>query len=127
MNIGRAIMDLDVQSGGGVSKRPHYYGDTIRKLFFCLSFLNAFLYAFFTEYIPVTVRQGLLVVLAVSIFSGLTNPTLLDSCDGSAHLNRGSFYFWLLCSGFISSLFYKRFLFLDKSNFIGLIFGEPLF
>ena len=122
-------MDLDVQSGGGVSKRPHYYGDTIRKLFFASAFLMLFFMPFFTEYIPVTVRQGLLVVLAVSIFSGLTNPTLfwiavMDllisiggvfifgyyAADSYLRYSINDFYFWInqiLSVLFLASLYFS--------------------
>ncbi len=52
----------------------HYYGDTIRKLFFTSSFIMLFFLPFFTSYIPISIRVSLLIVLALSIFSGLTSP-----------------------------------------------------
>ncbi|MBI5044887.1 MAG: hypothetical protein HZC02_03105 [Candidatus Levybacteria bacterium] len=52
----------------------HYYGDTIRKLFFAAAFIMLFFLPFFTGYIPVSIRASLLIVLALSIFSGLTSP-----------------------------------------------------
>lgn len=52
----------------------HYYGDTIRKLFFAAAFIMLFFLPFFTSYIPVSIRASLLIVLALSIFSGLTSP-----------------------------------------------------
>lgn len=59
------------------SATPHYYGDTIRKLFFAAAFVMLFFMPFFNNYIPLTIRQGLLVILALSLFSGLTNPKLM--------------------------------------------------
>ena len=56
---------------------PHYYGDIIRKLFFTSAFIMLLFMPFFNSYIPVTIQQGLFIVLALSIFSGLTNPKLL--------------------------------------------------
>ena len=66
-----------IQIAGNRGPTLHYYGDTIRKLFFSSAFIMLFFMPFFNSYIPVTIRQGLLVVLALSIFSGLTNPKLL--------------------------------------------------
>lgn len=76
MNIGKAIIGSENTLSEGASPRPHYYGDTIRKFFFASAFIMLFLMPFFTDYIPTTVRQGLLVILGISIFSGLTNPRL---------------------------------------------------
>jgi hypothetical protein len=59
------------------STTPHYYGDTIRKLFFAAAFVMLFFMPFFNTYIPLSIRQGLLVILALSLFSGLTNPKLM--------------------------------------------------
>lgn len=74
MNIGKVIIDSDVEFS--TPTQPHYYGDTIRKYFFAAAFIMLFLMPFFTDYIPTTVRDGLLVILGISIFSGLTNPRL---------------------------------------------------
>lgn len=129
MNFGGIITGSESSSGRETSSRSHYYGDTIRKLFFAAAFLMLFFIPFFTDYIPVTVRQGLLVVLAVSIFSGLTNPTLfwvavMDllisiggvfifgyyAADSYLRYSISDFYFWInqvLSVLFLASLYFS--------------------
>lgn len=53
---------------------PHYYGDMVRKLFLIAACAMLFTLPFFTTYIPVTIWTALLIILGLSIFSGLTNP-----------------------------------------------------
>ncbi len=57
-------------------KTPHYYGDDVRILFLIAAFLMLLTLPFFTAYIPVTIWTALLIILGLSLFSGLTNPKI---------------------------------------------------
>lgn len=151
MSLGRIIINSSSNSGGGIPPRPHYYGDTIRKFFFAAAFIMLFLMPFFTDYIPTTVRQGLLVILGLSVFSGLTNPRLLlvaimdgiisfvcvfvfgyYSVDAYLRYTSSSPYFWanqLLAMIFLASLYFsiktvRGFLIADTSKLIETQNGE---
>ncbi|HVZ58588.1 MAG TPA: hypothetical protein VG935_02445 [Patescibacteria group bacterium] len=76
MDLKSRIVSPRVIIDEGTPKVPHYYGDTIRKLFFASAFVMLFFMPFFTNYIPVSIKEGLFIVLGISIFSGLTNPRL---------------------------------------------------
>ena len=52
----------------------HYYGDTIRILFLVAGFIMLISFPFVQQRIPVPLTLGVLVILALDVFAGITNP-----------------------------------------------------
>lgn len=121
----------------------HYYGDIVRKLFLTTAVIMLFMLPFFTNDIPISVHVALVIVLALSIFAGVTNPkelwvSLLNvimstvgvvligyyAIDAYTKYSLLSLYFWinqLLALLFLFALYYstktfRGFLLRDNEN-----------
>lgn len=52
----------------------HYYGDIVRKLFFAAAVLMLAGLPFFSDRLPVSTVESLVIIVAIGFFAGLTNP-----------------------------------------------------
>ncbi len=52
----------------------HYYGDIVRKLFFAAAILMLASLPFFSDRLPVSTIDSLVIIVAIGFFAGLTNP-----------------------------------------------------
>ena len=52
----------------------HYYGDIVRKLFFAAAILMLIGLPFFSDRLPISTIESLVVIVAIGFFAGLTNP-----------------------------------------------------
>lgn len=52
----------------------HYYGDIVRKLFFAASILMLAGLPFFSDRLPVSTIESLVVIVTIGFLAGLTNP-----------------------------------------------------
>lgn len=52
----------------------HYYGDTVRKLFLAGGLIMLLMLPFVHDRLPVSFVTSILIILAIDIFAGVTNP-----------------------------------------------------
>lgn len=57
-------------------KKPHYYGDMIRKIFLICGFIMLSTLPFLKENISAPIFYSLLLILILAFFAGMTNPKL---------------------------------------------------
>lgn len=55
---------------------PHYYGDTVRKLFLIAAVLMLLIIPLFAHLLPVSHFVPLFMILAIGLAAGFTSPTL---------------------------------------------------
>lgn len=52
----------------------HYYGDIVRKLFLAGGIIMLVTLPFVQEKIPISVQGAIVIILAIDVFAGITNP-----------------------------------------------------
>lgn len=56
------------------NKKPHYYGDLVRKLFLAAAVFMIIMLPFMNQFLEVPLYVSILIAIGISVFAGITNP-----------------------------------------------------